>query len=93
MQHKNIIKMHEILSSIMEENSVFIYMVFEYMEHDLTGVLSRNIQFKPEHIKCLTKQLFEGLAYIHSMKILHRDIKGSNILMNSYGELKIAGII
>ena len=60
------------------------YLVFEYMDHDLLGVLdSRLVQFTEDHIKSLMKQLLDGLAYCHKKKFLHRDIKCSNILINN----------
>ena len=66
-------------------------MVLEYMDHDLSGILGHpNFTFQPSHAKSLVKQMLEGLAYLHHMGILHRDIKGSNLLINNKGELKIA---
>ncbi len=66
-------------------------MIFEYLEHDLNGVLANPaIQFQPQHLKSLAKQLFEGLDYLHNKGILHRDIKGSNLLVSSNGLLKLA---
>jgi serine/threonine protein kinase len=65
-------------------------MVLEYMEHDLTGVLSAGVEFTPSHQKCLFKQMFEGLGHLHSRGIIHRDMKGSNLLLNSERVLKIA---
>ena len=69
----------------------FIYMVFEYLDHDLAGILTHpHFTFRPEHIKELLRQMLEGLHYLHHRGILHRDIKGSNILLSAEGLLKLA---
>lgn len=66
-------------------------MVFEYMDHDLTGVLSQTqFSFEDAHLKSLCHQMLAGLAYLHHKGVIHRDIKGSNILLNNRGELKLA---
>lgn len=61
------------------------------MDHDLTGLLDTpGVVLSKAHIKCYMRQLLEGLLYIHKHGILHRDIKGANLLLNNNGELKIA---
>ncbi|CAI0548075.1 unnamed protein product [Linum tenue] len=71
--------------------SCSLYLVFEYMDHDLTGLAARQgVKFSEPHIKCYTKQLLSGLEHCHSHGVLHRDIKGSNLLINNEGVLKIA---
>jgi len=40
--------------------------------------------------KCLFVQVIEGLGYIHSKNIIHRDIKLDNILLDGKGNVKIA---
>ncbi|XP_048598399.1 cyclin-dependent kinase C-1 isoform X1 [Brassica napus] len=68
-----------------------IYMVFEYMDHDLTGLADRpGLRFTIPQIKCYMRQLLTGLHYCHAHQILHRDIKGSNLLIDNEGQLKLA---
>lgn len=67
------------------------YMVFDYMDHDLTGILHHpTFRLEASHIKHLSYQFFDALNYLHHRGVLHRDIKGSNILLNNDGNLKIA---
>lgn len=41
-------------------------------------------------VKCYMKQLLSGLEHCHTNGVLHRDIKGSNLLLDNSGTLKIA---
>ncbi|GAK68303.1 pkinase-domain-containing protein [Moesziomyces antarcticus] len=86
LRHENVVRLHEMMVT---RGSV--YMVFEYMEHDLNGILAHpQVQFTPAHLKSLATQLLSGLAYLHRKAVLHRDLKGSNILLNNQGRLKLA---
>ncbi|KAH6791179.1 Protein kinase superfamily protein [Perilla frutescens var. frutescens] len=88
LDHPNVMKLEGIITSRL---SCTIYLVFEYMEHDLAGLLScPDIKFTDSQIKCYTRQLLSGLDHCHSRGIMHRDIKSSNILVNNEGVLKIA---
>ncbi|KAL3640178.1 hypothetical protein CASFOL_015146 [Castilleja foliolosa] len=87
LDHPNIMKLEGIITSRV---SCYIYLVFEYMEHDLAGLLScPDIKFTESQIKCYMRQLLSGIEHCHSRGILHRDIKTSNILINNEGILKI----
>ena len=58
--------------------------MFEYLDHDLMGVLESGlVHFTEDHVKSFTKQLLEGLSYCHRKNFLHRDIKCSNILLSN----------
>ncbi|XP_022948890.1 protein IMPAIRED IN BABA-INDUCED STERILITY 1-like [Cucurbita moschata] len=88
LDHPNIIKLEGLITSRL---SCSIYLVFEYMDHDITGLLScPDITFSESQIKCYMKQLLSGLEHCHSRGVMHRDIKGSNLLVNNEGVLKVA---
>jgi cyclin-dependent kinase 12/13 len=67
-----------------------LYFVFEYIEHDLSGLIDSKYSFNHREIKCIIKQLLEALEYLHEKRIVHRDIKTSNILISNYHEIKLA---
>lgn len=66
------------------------FMVCEYAEHSLAGLVNRQYRFSHAQVKAIMKQTLEGLAYLHNQCVVHRDIKSSNILMNAAGEVKLA---
>lgn len=102
LHHDNVIQLKEIVTSPGPERDEqgrpdgnkykgSIYMVFEYMDHDLTGLSDRpGMRFTVPQIKCYMKQLLTGLHYCHVNQVLHRDIKGSNLLIDNEGKLKLA---
>ena len=67
-----------------------LFLVLEYMTHDLTGLMDVAYQFTPIQMKCIMSQLFQALKFMHEHKYVHRDIKSSNILLDSYFRLKLA---
>eukprot|EP00873_Tetraselmis_striata_P033443 jgi/Tetstr1/453707/TSEL_040663.t1 len=93
IRHDNIINLKEIVRSDVKKSNQFkgsIYMVLDYMEHDLTGLMERQKQFNPSQVKLLLYQLLMGLNHCHQGGILHRDLKGSNLLIDNGGRLKLA---
>jgi len=65
--------------------------VFEYMDYDLWRLMTGpDVAFTMFQIKCIIKQMLEGLQQCHSVGIMHRDIKPSNLLINTEGTLKLA---
>lgn len=70
----------------------YIWVVMELMSGGcLTDIVQEPaIKLSENVISQVMKQTLEGLAYIHSRHVIHRDIKSDNVLIGAEGEIKIA---
>lgn len=83
LHHGNII---ETMDLVQEKGNWFV--VMEYAPFDLfaivmTGKMSR------EEVACCTLQILNGVSYLHSMGLAHRDLKLDNVVVNEHGIMKI----
>ncbi|KAJ7885979.1 Pkinase-domain-containing protein [Mycena leptocephala] len=71
-----------------------LFLVFEYLEMDLKRFMEEgnreNSPISPALVKKFTRQLSLGLVYCHSRRILHRDLKPQNLLIDKHNNLKLA---
>ena len=84
--HEHIIRLTNVLKA---DNDRDIYLVFEYMETDLHAAIRANI-LQEIHKQYILWQSLKALKYMHSAELLHRDMKPSNLLLNSECQVKIA---
>lgn len=75
----------KIYDSIVKNN--VIYIIFEYMDK---GPITNNLPYAVENFYAIFEHLVKGLEFMHSLFMIHRDIKLDNILLNSNGDIKYA---
>lgn len=86
LEHENIVKY---IGAKQEGDGIYIYM--EYMTGgSLASMLSEYGPFNEKVIRRFTKQVVEGLHYLHEKGVVHRDVKGGNILSDANGTVKLA---
>ncbi|KAI3785508.1 hypothetical protein L1987_44627 [Smallanthus sonchifolius] len=87
LEHPNIV---QYLGSEVVENRFCIYLEYVHpgsinkyvREH--CGAITESV------VRNFTRHILSGLAYLHSKKTVHRDIKGANLLVDAYGVVKLA---
>lgn len=87
MDHPNIVKLHDIILAGMR-----LFLVFEFVEQDLKNFLEK---LKPRpvptpYVKSFVWQLLQALAYCHTHRVFHRDLKPQNLLLSADGTIKLA---
>ena len=87
LEHPNIVKFEEV-----KKTKKHFYIITEYCNGgDLTGALEKYQEkygkpFPEEIVQHLMKQIISAFKYLHSLKIIHRDVKLDNILLNYENE-------
>ena len=80
LDHKNIVKLLDIVPL-----ETKLYLIFEYIDKDLRKFIDsiqHNEKINSDTTRSIMFQILKGIAFIHSHKILHRDIKPQNILID-----------
>jgi len=86
ISHPNLVKLIQLCREEMD-----IYLVFEYFEFDLFGILyhSKIPSISFDQVRSYSYQLLKGIEALHSKKIIHRDLKPANLLISKNNLLQI----
>ncbi|GAB1610153.1 cyclin-dependent kinase 2-like [Argonauta hians] len=87
LTHHNVVQLLDVVQSDKK-----LYLVFEYLDQDLKKYMDTAPAsgLSPELIKSYMYQLLTGIAYIHAHRVLHRDLKPQNLLIDAEGNIKLA---
>jgi len=85
MQHQNIVGLLDVVNMPNK-----LYLVFEFLDQDLKRYMDSVGNLEGKLVMSYCKQLLEGLVYCHRRRILHRDLKPQNLLIDKQGVLKLA---
>ncbi|XP_017118764.1 cyclin-dependent kinase 2 [Drosophila elegans] len=86
LKHKNVVQLFDVVIS---GNN--LYMIFEYLNMDLKKLMDKKKDvFTPQLIKSYMQQILDALGFCHTNRILHRDLKPQNLLVDTAGKIKLA---
>lgn len=88
LRHANILRLYDVIHTDNKLN-----LVFEYMDRDLKKYMDTygvKGALDPKIIKSFMFQLLKGVYFCHENRVLHRDLKPQNLLINARGQLKLA---
>jgi len=89
LQHPNIVCLKDVMLQ-----DAKIYLIFEYLTMDLKKYMDTGVpkdgQMDPKLTKSYLYQLLQGILFCHQRRVLHRDMKPQNLLIDKNGGIKIA---
>ncbi|KAK7195084.1 protein kinase [Novymonas esmeraldas] len=95
LKHRNIVAYYGCQTRALATGSQQMEVFLELCHGGSLASLRRKFMKAKEHfsislVRSYTRQVLEGLAYLHAQRVVHRDIKSDNVLISAMGEAKLA---
>lgn len=89
-KHPRIVRYHGCIRQDSEEDPALLIFLEFMPSGSIKGVLDKFGPYGVGLVRKYTRQILEGLNFLHAEKIVHRDVKGANILIDAQGDAKLA---
>ena len=88
LKHVNIVRLHDVIHT-----ETKLILIFEFCDQDLKRYMDTHGErgaLDPNTVRSFMYQLLKGTAFCHENRVLHRDLKPQNLLIDRDGNLKLA---
>ncbi|XP_062519677.1 cyclin-dependent kinase 2-like [Corticium candelabrum] len=87
LKHHSIVRLKDVMHSQKK-----LYLIFEYLDQDLKKFMDSaySLNITEDLVKSYMHQLLQGIAFCHGHRVLHRDLKPQNLLIDKEGRIKLA---
>ncbi|CAE8644010.1 unnamed protein product, partial [Polarella glacialis] len=90
LKHPRIVRYHGSIRQDSEEDPALLIFLEFMPSGSIKGVLQKFGPYGLRLVRKYTRQILEGLEFLHAERIVHRDVKGANILIDAQGDAKLA---
>lgn len=89
--HPNIVRLLDICHGQQMDGMLSMYLVFEHIDQDLANYIKKHRRgFSTIEIRNLSREILNGVDFLHVNRVVHRDLKPQNLLVTNDGHIKLA---
>lgn len=93
-EHPNIVRLLDVCHGHRSESELIMFLVFEHVDQDLASFIDKwansMSSLSNDKIRNISREILNGVDFLHSQRIVHRDLKPQNILVTQNCHIKLA---